>query len=323
MDYDLKRPALSQIDEEDVTFRVSTHGANDALRLSVHAVGLIHPPVLWERQGRWVVVSGFARMAACRSLGWREVPARCLPPGTPFAQCALVAVADNAAQRELNVVEMARALDLLTRAAGNRDGARQMARSIGLPAGDELVEKLAAVTHMSDQLQDGLCSGRIALPMALRLHALADKAAAEALASLFQALEWGLNRQREFLDWVQAIAHRDGIAVTAVLADEPLRRWRQDPELDKGRKSQLIRSHVRKRRYPAITAHEEQYAGMVKALKMPNGIQLIAPPHFEGRTYRLWIDFDDPDQLAQRLHEAQRMAASPLLKQLMGLAASS
>lgn len=317
MDYDINSVPLTRIDGEDDTFRISTHAPNDALRLSIQSIGLIHPPVVWDRHDRWVVVSGFARLGVCRSLGWHQLPVRCLPPETLFAYCALIAVADNASQRTLNVVEMARALDLLARASDDQRGAARLAQSIGLPDNAQLAGKLQQVKQMSGRLQQGLCRGDITLPMALRLHEMGDEAAAGELISLFQELGWGLNRQREFLDWIQAIAQRDGIALMDVLMDQPLRQWRRDPRMDRGRKSQLVRRHVRTRRYPAITAFEQQYSQSVKALQVPRGVQLIPPAHFEGQTFGLRLDFRNQAELLHLAREVQQLAGSRVLQQLL------
>jgi ParB family transcriptional regulator, chromosome partitioning protein len=317
MDYDIKTVPLSRIDGGDDTFRISAHAPNEALRLSIRSIGLIHPPVVWDRRDRLTVVSGFARLGVCRSLDWHQLPVRCLPPETLFADCALIAVADNASQRTLNVVEMARALDLLARAADDQHGAARLAQSIGLPANAQLAGKLKQVGQMSGRLQQALCGGEITLPMALRLHEMGDAAAAGELISLFQELGWGLNRQREFLDWTQAIAQRDGIGLMDLLTDEPLRQLRRDPRMDRGRKSQLVRRHVKKRRYPAITAFEQQYSQAVKALQVPRGAQLIPPAHFEGQTFGLRLDFRNPGELLDLAREVQQLAGSRALRQLL------
>jgi ParB family transcriptional regulator, chromosome partitioning protein len=166
-------------------------------------------------------------------------------------------------------------------------------------------------------LQQGLCDGTIALPMALRLHALDDRRAAEQMSTLFIELEWSLSRQREFLDWVQAIAQREGVEMLEVVNDPQLMGWRQDTEMDRGHKSQLIRLHIKKRRYPAITAFETHYSQTVKSLQISQGAQLIPPPHFEGQTYSLKLDFKNQDELEKRSREVQRLVNSPILKKLL------
>ncbi|MCJ8501996.1 ParB/RepB/Spo0J family partition protein [Desulfatitalea alkaliphila] len=320
MDFEIRSVPPALIDAADETFRISSGQADDALTRSIQSVGLLHPPVLLAKGERWVVVCGFARVEVCRRLAWREMPARCLPAESAFADCALMAVADNSSQRSLDIVETAKALKLLEHAAGVEcapDGGARLLKSAGIEAGPQLLKKLRPVPRMAPWLQGCLAKGTIPLPMALRLHDLDDAAAARILGDLFENLVLSLGRQRDLLDWVQAIAMREGMLLAQVLADPQLVQWRQDAEMDRGRKSQLIRDHIRRRRFPAITAFETRYAQTVKALQPANGLQLLPPAHFEGRTYRLQIDFQSADQLRELAREVERLAAAPPLRRLL------
>ncbi len=314
---DLQAVALSRIADEDQTFRISMRHSNDVLQRSIRAIGLINPPIVRPQNDRYIVVSGFARLTACRSLQWRQMPLKILPPETSFTHCALIAVSDNAALRTLNVVELGRAVDLLSRATTDKPETVRLMETIGLAANPQLLDKLSRVSKMSHRLQQGLCDGAIALPMALRLHALDDPVAAEQMGTLFIELAWSLSRQREFLDWVQAIAQREGVDIMEVVNDPQLTIWWQDADLDRGHKSQLIRQHVKKRRYPAITAFEAQYTQTVKDLQISQGAHLVPPPNFEGQTYSLKLDFKNQEELGKLAREVQRLANSPILKQLL------
>lgn len=52
-----------------------------ALSASIERVGLLHPIVVMERDGRVTLVAGERRLRACRSLGWERIPIRMLPDG--------------------------------------------------------------------------------------------------------------------------------------------------------------------------------------------------------------------------------------------------
>lgn len=320
MDFEIRTVSPALIDAADETFRISSRQADDALTRSIKDVGLLHPPVLLEKGDRWVVVCGFARVEACRRLAWRDMPARCLPAGSAFADCALMAVVDNSTQRSLDIVETAKAVALLEHAADVEsapDGGARLFKTAGIEAGPQLLKKLRPVPRMAPWLQCCLAKGTIPLPMALRLHELDDATAARILGDLFESLALSLGRQRELLDWVQAIAMREGVPLAQVLADPQLVQWRQDAEMDRGRKSQVIRDRIRRRRFPAITAFETRYARTVKALQPANGLQLLPPAHFEGRTYRLQIDFQSADQLREMAREVERLADAPPLQRLL------
>jgi ParB family transcriptional regulator, chromosome partitioning protein len=291
--------------------------SHDDLSRSIQTVGLINAPTLLPRNDDFVVVSGFGRIAACRSLGWQELTARCLPAQTDPVLCALTAIADNLSQRPLNLVEMARAWGLLSRAAAAPQDIASLAQSIGLAVNHELAAKLKQVLQMAQPLQQALIDGHLALPIAMRLHAMPDAAAVKELITLFQELQLSLNRQREVLEWIQGIAGREGAAPQALLSAAPVSDWRQDPHMDRGQKTQLIRHYLKKRRYPQITAFEEHYQRTVKELKLAEGMQLLAPQHFEGQIYSLQLAFKSTAELQRLCRDAERVAGSPAMMKLL------
>ncbi|MFZ1987335.1 MAG: ParB/RepB/Spo0J family partition protein [Desulfatitalea sp.] len=317
MEFDYRPVSLSRIDDGDATYRITAGSSLEAIRHSIEQIGLINPPTLLPCNDRFIVIAGFGRIAACRALGWERLVARCPTSPADAVRYALTAIADNATQRTLNLVEVARAWHLLTRTVDSQEQAMQLARSVGMTVNKELSAKLKQVLGMPHPLQQALIDGSIALPIALRLNALADGAAIHALVLLFQELQLSLNRQRELLEWSQGIMGREGISLKDVIDDERLAQWRQDPQMDRGQKTQLIRQHLKKRRYPEISAFEERYHRSVKELKLVEGMQLVPPAHFEGQKYGLHLEFKNPTELDRLCLEVQRLAGSPTLLKLV------
>lgn len=317
MEFEHRSVPLDLIDDADTTYRISFGSSTLAIEASIRQIGLINPPILLPGAKRHIVVSGFARIAVCRRLGWHRIDARCLPAGVPHVKRALLAIADNAGQRELNIVELARSIDLIAGQAADQEEQAILLRSLGLPMNKDLVQKLGRISKMTGRLQSGLVEGTLALPVALHLHELKDAGAAEELAKLFQELRMGLNRQRELLDWIQGIEMREGLGAVEILNQDPIAAWRRDTTKDRGHVSQLIRRYLRNRRYPEITAFERRYARCLQKLKLPKNLRIEAPPHFEGPTFSLRYDFQDQQDLCELNRELQRMIGSPALSELL------
>ena len=317
MEFEYKDILLSQIDHADVTFLISTEESVESLKASIQRVGLIQPPILIskskqeERENKYAIVVGFRRIRACRELGWGHLKAMCLESDTPFIRCALAAVSGNLSHRKLNLVEAARCFALLENETDQSEEIYQTLASIGLQSNKEMIAKLKKIADMGDLLQQGLILGSIALPVALELHAMSDESGAKALTGLLLELNLSLSRQRETLDWIQAIAHREKLDIERVLGDEAVRRCRRDTTVDAPRKANVIRALLRKRRYPEISAHEQKYANALKSLTIPKSLHIIPPAHFESPSYGLKIDFKTADGLDKRLEEARKMVHSP------------
>jgi ParB family chromosome partitioning protein len=317
MEFSYRPVSLSRIDDGDATYRITAGSSLEVIRHSIAQIGLINPPTLLPCNDRFIVIAGFGRIAACRALGWERLVARCSTSPTDAIGCALTAIGDNSTQRPLNLVEMARAWYLLTRTVDSQEQAMQLARSVGMTVNKEMAAKLQQILSMTGPLQHALIDGSIALPIALRLNALGDGTVAQALILLFQDLQLSLNRQRELLEWIQGIVGREGISLQDVIDDAQLAQWRRDAQMDRGQKTQLIRQHLKRRRYPEITAFEERYHQSVKALKLVEGMQLVPPAHFEGQKFGLHLEFKNPTELGRLCQEVQRLAGSPAMLKLV------
>jgi len=323
MDFDYRAVSLDQIQVDDATYRISTGHDHHALFASIRSLGLIHPPILLPSEDSFVIISGFRRITACRDLNMRKILAGCLPADTPLKICAQIAVADNALQRELNVVELARAIALLAGAMDHADEQLAYLESLGISMNRAMLDKIGRINSMDARLQHGLLQGTISLPTALRLHSKSVSADVAAISSVLNMLDVSTNRQREILDWLEGIAMREGIAEIDILSSEPFDQWLHDPEMDKGHLARLIRRYLKQRRYPEITAFEESYQRQVKALNLPKQMQLIPPPHFESHRFGLRVDFSSSRELEQLAERIRELADSPVLTDVLNPAGKS
>jgi ParB family transcriptional regulator, chromosome partitioning protein len=318
MEYEQRSVPLGYIDDADLSFRISFERPVHVIEASIRLVGLIHEPILLPFRDSYRIVSGFARIDACRRLGWTHVPARCLPSDASFLQCALLAVADNAGQRELNIVEQARSFGLIQADADTRDERIGILQKLGISLNAHWNHVLGQVFRMSGRLQSALVEGSIALPVALRLHGMED-GEAEELAVLFQELRISLNRQRELLDWVQQIAAREDTTICDVIHKSPIAQWREEKMQDRGHISQLMREFLRRRRYPEITASEHRFGACLKNLNLPETLHLTAPAHFEGKTFQLRLEFENNHELRELNQHLHKLCESPALIEILSL----
>ncbi|MGA6925838.1 MAG: ParB N-terminal domain-containing protein, partial [Desulfosarcina sp.] len=119
MEIEITPVSVDRIDTADHTFKITTNTDTNDLTSSIGSVGLLQPPILMPTAKGYRTVTGFRRIAACEGLNLTPIAARLLPPDTSPMVCAQMAVADNALQRPLNLIEQSRAYALLNRLAGH------------------------------------------------------------------------------------------------------------------------------------------------------------------------------------------------------------
>jgi ParB family chromosome partitioning protein len=306
----IQKVMMSKVNLADSTFRITTCTDLNKLVLSIQKLGLLHPPLLEYNSPKYVIVCGFRRIAACMKLGWKKVPVRILKENFDRFELAQLAIADNALQRSLNLLETSRAVKLLTDTCTDQKQLKQASRDLGLPSNPSATAKAEKICQLQLKIQDGILADTINMSMALELGRL-DPEVAECLVEFFGQLKVGLNKQRELLLLLKEIAKREDISIRQVIAEKKLQKILQNAELDRAVMRQEIRSYLRQRRFPAISRAEEKYENLVKQLKLGNNINLIPPKDFEGMTYLMTLRFDNRKELTNMKEKFEKIIQHP------------
>lgn len=310
MEIEITPVSVDRIDTADHTFKITTNTDTNDLTSSIGSVGLLQPPILMPMATGYRTVTGFRRIAACEGLNLTPIAARLLPPDTSPMVCAQMAVADNALQRPLNLIEQSRAYALLNRLAGHSPTWLNMAASVGLTGSQAALDRVLPIADMPACLQTALLEGSIALPTALQIQRLSldDRLV---LCEFFRRIHTGLNLQREILTLIGEISLRDDTSMAAVLAQDELRAVIDNPDIPAPQKVQQLRKILKTKRYPALSHAEALYDQQLKRLKLDPCVQLHHPPFFEGRSYRLTLAVESRRQLKSLISELERLVRHP------------
>jgi len=290
---------LKQIDLQIDTFRITTGEGIDDLVVSIQHDGLITPPILLEKPpSAYAVVSGFRRLQACQRLGCSDIFARVLNSDADLLDCLRLAIAENSLQRQLNLIEMSRAIQKLSAFFDSAVQMAEAAATLGLPANPSVLDKMKDLCLLPWPVQQSILNDVISLSMAGELGKLDPENAVD-FARLWDDLKFSLNKQKEFLTLMVEIARRENKAVRQVMMDPNLQRIIDDENLDRTQKGSQIRTLLRKWRYPRISEAEKNYRRHQKQLKLGNEIKLVPPKDFEGTTYTLCLNFEDLSHLEE------------------------
>jgi ParB family chromosome partitioning protein len=295
--YDRRRIDPKLINLDEVFFRLTTTKDKWPLEESLDRAGLLAPPFLLPTDNRFNVVCGFRRVAACRALGWKTLPAFVLPAQTDRLKCAAIAITDNALQRRLNLVEQARAVAILTEILPETE-LGHWARNLGLPAHRKILLKLRRLSTLPEPILAGVVDGLYNLPTALIFTEmrLSDQLA---VARLFEVLRPSTNIQREMLSLIQEIAARDGATITDLLAMPEVIRIAFDLEIDRNRRVQQVRQILQRMRFPRMAADLDRFHRVAAELNLGDKVHIAHPPNFEGDTFAMTIRFKNRDDLRE------------------------
>ncbi|MGD8701004.1 MAG: ParB/RepB/Spo0J family partition protein [Desulfosarcina sp.] len=312
MDFEIHPVSIDQIVTTDDVFKITTKSDITDLALSISAIGLLQPPVLKDNGSTYTVVCGFRRVEACRKLAHTTIPARIFGPDCPSIDCVRLAIAENASQRQLDVVEQSRAYALIAKFVDHPPSRMELANVVGLPASQSAMERILPVADMPIALNRALLSGKVALPVALQIHQLSSTDAM-ALTEFFNRITAGLNVQRELLDLIVDISRRDGCAIADLIQRDDVTRVLSDPETPAPQKVQALRKMIKAIRFPALSQAEANFHQMVQSVKLDPHIQIQPPRFFEGKNYRVSMTLSSRRQLKRLQLELDKLADHPHL----------
>ena len=287
-----QKVSLAGINPHNDAFRITTSKDLGGLMLSIQQLGLLIPPLLIQQDSEFTIISGFRRLAACQKLGWQEIIACKLNPELTYLDCLRLAIAENAFQRPLNLIEKSRALHKLSSFLEDTKQLTETAFICGLPTNYSIINKIKNLCLLPAPIQSGILRDTISLTMANELAALEPESAI-VFARIFDQLKLSLSKQKEMVTLVGEIARRENKSNCQVLANHRLQTIIADEDLDRGQKGRKIRLLLRQWRYPRIAAAEKNYDTHLKKLKFGRSIKLIPPKDFEGNTHTLNLTFDN------------------------------
>lgn len=306
----IDRIAVREIDTKDNTYRISLTGNIETLARSIAEIGLIQPPIVQETAGGYRIVSGFARVGACRQCGMNTIEAKILGADRPPLECQQLAIADNAMNRPLNVWEAAAAAVKLSAYYPSSEAVCRAAGFLGLALSPELLEKHRRLLSLPESVQTAVARGTIALQTALWLERI-DADSAVAVVNLFETLRPTFNQQKQMLDMLQDLARSGDIRIHTLLEKPSIADIVSDPDRDRKQKIQTLQAALHHRRYPELSRAENRFYRLKKQLHLPAGVDLIAPRQFESPVYQIHIRFDSASDLNQKLSAMFNLIQTP------------
>lgn len=145
----------------------------------------------------------------------------------------------------------------------------------------------------------------------------------EALLELARGLKLGENHLRDFLDWLQEIALRDGVSFSDVLNGAALSRISSDPRLSRNDKLKRIKEELRRLRFPRLARLEEEIRRRVQEMKLGPRIRISFPPGLEGGELTVQMKAASHEELGRLVGELSQALGKKAVKEIFSLLGGS
>jgi hypothetical protein len=139
-----------------------------------------------------------------------------------------------------------------------------------------------------------------------------------ALLTLAEELQLGENHLRDFIDWLEETALRDGGTSRGVLS-QPEIRHPLASKLSRNDKLKAVKDALRRVRYPRLSRLEEDLKVAVKALDLGGRVRISFPPSFEGDEVTMEIKARNAKELDESVVRLRQRLDDGRLQQIFNL----
>ncbi|MBU0992367.1 MAG: ParB N-terminal domain-containing protein [Proteobacteria bacterium] len=308
---------ISDIDQTDDFYKITTADVDDDLIHSIQSIGLLNRPLLMRKGHAFIIVSGFRRTEALARTGENRLSARILHPDISPLDCLKFSISDNTTQRELNMIENARAVDKLANLTTGAEPFYTLVETfLKLGKNRRLIHKIQSLNSLPEQIKTIILKEQLDFSIASELVGYPESDLT-AIAIYLDTLKLSLSKQREFLTLIAEISRRENISVQEFLNEPDLKAIIQNNDLEGNQKAGKIRIYLKKRRYPSLTGTEERFIQLVKELKLNPNTKVSPPRYFEGSVFSLTMNFSSLAELIEQKESFDQLIRHPITKKLV------
>lgn len=308
----LEKVPLGRIDLSRDRFRISWNRCISDLVESIQKIGCVEPILLWGEPGAEEIVSGFRRTEAAIEAKLPAIPGRWIrEPGDDSALFSLALDLFLSTTRP-HPVEKAIILCKLQRWHSKEAILQTFMPGLGLNSSAVILDRYLAINKLPDSAREGLSDGRLdpaSAPGLLKFEGEDQHAASD----LLLALSPSKSAQKEILEYLHDLSMRDEVPVRSLLQQSEVVSILEGKRLNLPQKREAFRRWLRAKRFPVLTQVERNFQKTKKRLRLPEGVNLVPPPYYEGQRFEIRFAFENVDDFSESTWALNEIAESPEL----------
>jgi len=202
------RLPLESIDFEDQTFCLSYPCRAQNLLGSIDLIGIIHPPIVRKKGGRFQIICGRGRLIAAQKLGLTEVTCQVLPPWIDDLTCLTIAFEENLTSRGFNIIEQALVVKKFLHYLSEEEVIKNILPCLGYRPAYKNFQFLVSLNLLENEVKEFLLKEVLSPQLAVKFLELDEEDRRE-LVKIFAYLRPGTNRQRQIFEFLTDWARRE------------------------------------------------------------------------------------------------------------------
>ena len=315
--YIFKSVPIKSIDVDDQLTNFSWGVPADSLQQSIEEVGVIHPVTLAPVDNGFRIVCGHRRVKIFSQLQTKEIPARILGLAPSDETMLMLNLSENQLHHHYSDIE--KGLILFKLSEARVPEIRTIEKYMPM-LGLEKSKKLLDDHLKANQLVLGLKTLLHEMNVPLRTFSVLfnwNTESAIAAERFFSVLRPGINKWRDFLEWIDEISTRDEITPLDLFELPELQSVLNQNGLAPNVRYDRIRQILHSRRYPILSDLRVRLARSLDALKLDDKTKVHVQDSFESDEIRIEMKFRTRDEFVNQLEKLVRASDSEALDELI------
>jgi hypothetical protein len=314
----IRRIGFDLIRLADDTYRISEELEPPSLLVSLREIGQLNPIVLMEDSGSsYKIVCGFRRLRALQALGAHSASAQVLPTQYTPAQMFSIALFDNLAQRELDPLEIARALHGLKETCGvsEEELTAKYLPVLGFKQSSKTLQRFLSV-HAAEPVLRALFKEKALTLASIETLAEMDLPAQAAFGAIMRRIRLSATLQRQVLELAEELAGASRSALSEVFSRPELVSILNQEGLSTFQRGERVRDTLHRLRYPRLSAAATKFEKTKESLRLKGAISVSSDPFFEKPGIKLEFQSATAKSFIETVSILNAASQSPLLDAL-------
>lgn len=297
---------IASIDLDNIKYRISSDCNIDNLKASIKDSGLINSCIIRKKDNKYIIVSGHKRVISLKELGFSKISSKVVIEKKNIEEtelfCSKLSIIENAFHRELNMIEQARGVSLLSRFWKNEVIAINSQLIFNVNLNKNIVDKLLKIEPLissNKTIYDLIYTNKLSMNTTLKICGY-ESQVINAFINIFQKVKMGQNKQSEIILNFHEISKRENIPLSELLKSQEVLEILDHVNPDENYKGNLLRSCLNKKRFPELTKAYENHKKGIKDLKLEPEISLNPPENYEGEKYSLSFEFRNKQEFEKK-----------------------
>lgn len=280
---------------------------DDELVSSIRQFGLLHPPILKQKDDGFLIVTGRNRLLAKQLAGSdKKIMCIIIPEEVKEEFAYELIVEATLYNHHLSLIEQATLLNNFLRLRPVEDALPLLAK-LGHKPQKHLLDAIVSLLTLPAATQAAVHAEIIPLKTARRLQKLSHQDQ-ESLVHLITSLHLGGSKQQKLIEYGTELTMRANVPLNKLLhvflASADQTKHENIPQ-----KAAALLKWLHRQCFPRTTQAEEEFRKIVAGLRLPDHLQLEHSPSFEEDRVKLSVNLPDLQTVNKLLPEIVKITS--------------